>query len=305
MPSAAPVPRSPSILTLATADELLTRPGCPVCRYAAEASDRYLTWFAVEAHADPVTITRLCASLGMCPRHTRALMRQPGAATRLTAVSRYLLEAVQGKLAGRVTKLAGCPACEHDAAAAGRVLDTILDGLATAPVRQRYLELGGLCVPHVRDAVGVRGRHRAATWAVRARVSTLGSSPDLDALAGASGHDADERARLRAGLPPPGRIPPGCCLACLAAAQAEARELAQAIRDTADRRPQGATAPHGNRRLCAAHLRDAAIMEPAHAPAVLASQAACLSAELARWLSPRGLPRGRIPAGWLTRRSTR
>ncbi len=83
MPAATPIPRGPTVLTLYTAADLLTGPGCPVCRYADEAADRYLAWFALEAHADATTITRLCSSLGMCPRHTRGLMSQPGAASRL------------------------------------------------------------------------------------------------------------------------------------------------------------------------------------------------------------------------------
>jgi hypothetical protein len=80
MPSAAPIPRGSTVLTLYSAADLLTGPGCPVCRYADEAGDRYLAWFALEAHADAVTITRLCSSLGMCPRHTRGLVSKPGAA---------------------------------------------------------------------------------------------------------------------------------------------------------------------------------------------------------------------------------
>lgn len=95
MPSATPIPRGPTVLTLYTAADLLTGPGCPVCRYVGEVSDRYLAWFALEAHADAVTITRLCSSLGMCARHTRALMSQPGAASRLTAVYRYVVEAAR------------------------------------------------------------------------------------------------------------------------------------------------------------------------------------------------------------------
>ncbi len=74
MPAAAPIPRGPTVLTLYTAADLLTAPGCPVCRYADEAGGRYLAWFALDAHADAVIITRLCKSLGMCPRHTRGLI---------------------------------------------------------------------------------------------------------------------------------------------------------------------------------------------------------------------------------------
>jgi hypothetical protein len=152
MPAATPVPRGPTALTLYTAADLLTGPGCPVCRYAGEAADRYLAWFALEGHADVVTITRLCSSLGMCPRHTRGLMSQPGAATRLTAVYQYVIRAARDRLSGRAARLGACPGCGHDDGAADRALDTLLEGLADAPVRDRYRELGGLCVPHLRMA---------------------------------------------------------------------------------------------------------------------------------------------------------
>jgi hypothetical protein len=150
MPAATPVPRGPSVLTLYTAADLLTGPGCPVCRYAGEAAGRYLEWFALEGHADVVTITRLCSSLGMCPRHTRGLMSQPGAASRLTTVYQDVMRAARHRLDGRAAHLGTCPGCEHDDGAVGRALDTLLEGLAAGSARDRYRELGGLCVPHLR-----------------------------------------------------------------------------------------------------------------------------------------------------------
>jgi AraC-like DNA-binding protein len=298
MPSAAPIPPGPSVLTLATAAELLTRPGCPVCRYVAETGDRYLAWLALEALADPVTITRLCASLGMCPRHTRALMGQPGAAARLTAVYRYLLEAARRNLAEGTAKLAGCPACEHGQAAARRALETLVEGLADAAVQQRYLELGGLCGPHVRAATRVHGHHRAAAWLVRTAAGTVCHPSSLDGLAGGPDHDAGERARLRAALPQ-GRISPRACPVCLAAAHAELRELAQAAGAAASQ-PSGAagTAARRDPCLCAVHLRDAVAMDPSGAPTLLAWQADCLSAELAHSISVAGPWRGAL-TGWL------
>lgn len=211
MPSATPVPRGPSMLALGSAADLLTRPGCPACRYVAEAGDRYLAWFALEAHADPVTITRLCASLGMCARHTRGLMSQPGAAPRLTAVYRYLLQAAGEQLAGPGRRrLAACPACEHDQDAADRVLDTLLGELSDDRVRGRYLELGGLCWPHVQAATNMRGHRRAVTWVAQAAAASAADRrPGLDVLAGGPDHDADARARLRAALPPRAVIHPG------------------------------------------------------------------------------------------------
>lgn len=57
MPAADPLPRHPGALTLKGAARLLTGPGCPACRYTSEASERYLTWFALEGHSDATTIT--------------------------------------------------------------------------------------------------------------------------------------------------------------------------------------------------------------------------------------------------------
>ncbi len=78
MPAASPLPRAPSVLTLSSAADLLTERGCPVCRYAAEAADRYLVWFALEAHADSVMITRLGVSLGAAGRADPPASGVPG-----------------------------------------------------------------------------------------------------------------------------------------------------------------------------------------------------------------------------------
>jgi hypothetical protein len=295
MPSATPVPRGPSMLALGSAAELLTRPGCPACRYVAEAGDRYLAWFALEAHADPVMITRLCASLGMCARHTRGLMGQPGAAPRLTAVYRYLLQAAREQLAGPGRgRLAACPACEHDQDAAGRALDTLLGELSETGVRERYLELGGLCWPHVRAAAGVRGHRRAAAWiAQAAAASSADRRAGLDVLAGGPDHDAELRARLRAALPLDGRLPHGACPACLAAARAELAELTVLVR------PAGSgNVPRRELCLCPAHLRDAALASGGHLAAFTDWQARCQAVGLARLAQPSAWRRGGGPARW-------
>ena len=304
MPSAAPVPRGPSVLALGSAAELLIRPGCPVCRYAAEASDRYLAWFALEAHADPVMITRLCASLGMCARHTRQLIGQPGAATRLTAVYLYVLEAAREQLAGKGTRLATCPACERDQAAAGRALGMLLDELSEPGIKGRYLETGGLCWPHVLSAVSGKGQRRVAAWLVQAvPPGTTGHRASLDVLAGGPDHDADERARLRAALPLGRHFPPRTCAVCLTAARAELAGLAQATGAGSGHQPEGAVreASRPGLPLCAGHLRDATLMGGGNAAALLGRQAACL----AQLLESAAWQRRSKPAGWLRgRRST-
>jgi hypothetical protein len=304
MPSAAPVPRGPSVLVLGSAAELLTSPGCPVCHYAGEASDRYLAWFALEAHADPVTITRLCASLGMCARHTRQLMGQPGAATRLTAVYRYVLEAAREQLAGKRRRLATCPACDHDQAAAGRSLGLLLDELSEPGIQGRYLETGGLCWPHVLSAVSGRGHRRLAAWLVHAMpASTTGYRASLDVLAGGPDHDAGERARLREVLPLGRHFPPGTCVVCFAAARAELAGLARATGTGRGHQLEGAVgdAPRPGLPLCVGHLRDATLMGGGNAAALLARQAECL----AQRLRPAAWQRRSNPPAWLRgRRST-
>ena len=252
MPAATPLPRGPLFLTLYSADELLIAPGCPVCRYAGEASDRYVGWFALEGHAQPAMITSLCASLGLCAPHTRRLMSQPGAAVRLTAVYRYVLTAARDRLAGRRPPVTSCPACEHDHAAADRALETLLEGLADGMAMDACRDLGGLCIPHLGASVG-HGKRRIIAWLVETMQQTLAShqvGPDW--LAG-SDNDAEVRAVLRQQVPAPGASAPGACPACLAAAQAERDRLAHLSALAGN---SGHAAPEMS--LCPEHLADAA-----------------------------------------------
>jgi hypothetical protein len=279
VPAATPVPRGPSVLTLYSAEDLLTTPGCPVCRYVGEASDRYLGWFALQAHAEIGTITRLCAALGMCARHTRELMRQPGAATRLTAVYRYVVVEARDRLAGQSTQVAVCPACEHDDAAADRALDTLLDGLADAQVRDRCRELGGLCILHLRAAFA-KGPRKIAAWLAETFTATLHARPPgLEWLAGGIDHDTHVRAVLREAIPARAERRSYVCAACLAGAHSERHHLKQlpgvGIGDNG-RDPELL--------LCSGHLSDvaAAAGHGDGTRALLAWQAECLIAGLSR-----------------------
>ncbi len=290
MPAATPIPRGPTVLTLYSTADLLTGPGCPVCRYAGETGDRYLAWFALEGHADAATVTRLCTSLGMCARHTRGLMSQPGAARRLTAVYRYLIREARDRLAGRAARPGGCPACEHDDGAAGRALDTLLDGLADDLVRDRYRELGGLCIPHLR-AASMRADHRVATWLAQTMTAAASARPASPGWLAGTDHDADTRAVLRDALPA-GTLPgSGMCAACLAAGRSEASHLARIARSSDRGQP--------DRRLlqCAAHLSDLLVLAgQREAGSLLAWQAESLAASLTR------PPPRRRSDGWLRSR---
>ncbi|HTS95592.1 MAG TPA: hypothetical protein VMI33_03150 [Streptosporangiaceae bacterium] len=286
MPSATPVPRGPSRLALFGAEDLLGPVGCPVCQYVAEGSDRFLGWFALEAHAEPGMITRLCRSLGLCPAHTRGLLAQPGAAGRMTAVYGYVLRAAAGYLAGEAAPDAPCPGCAHDREATQRALDTLVTGLREQGVRERYRDGGGLCLPHLRAAAPRAGR-RLAAWLAGETITRLAGEPPAPAtMAGDQQADADLRVRLRAALP---ATPAawGICEPCLAAAHAERDALAQ----------PGAG-------LCPEHLREIfsgpAGREP---PALAARLLEQESARSAAWLAGLTSAAGPRPGfGWLAGR---
>lgn len=283
------------MLTVYTAADLLTGPGCPVCRYAGEAADRYLAWFALEGHADTATVTRMCASLGMCSRHTRGLMNQPGADRRLTAVYRYLTRAARDRLTAahrRAARLADCPACEHDDGAAGRALEALLDGLADGRVRDRYRELGGLCIPHLR-AASVRGDHQVLDWLTRTMMAAVTARSGGPVWLAGTDRDADARVALRTALPAVALPRSGGCAACLAAGRSQAWDLARMAEGG------GSGRPDRPQLLCPCHLGDLLVLagQPA-APRLLEWQAGSLAAALIRPVSGPGRRPGG-PAGWL------
>jgi hypothetical protein len=319
MPSAAPVPRGPSVLLLGSSAGLLTVTGCPACRYLAESSDAYLAWFALEGHADPDVLHRMCASRGMCARHTRRLLAQPGAAFRMTAVYQYVVAAVAQDLsAGICPRPSGCLSCDQEARAEDRVLGALLENF-TAEARAQYQEHGGLCLPHLRRAAH-RHRSQDLRWLIRFMITRLRApGPGLDLLAGWPDPGAASRAAHPAG---PGSGPPGgpaaACRACWAAARAETAKLAE-VRPAG----RGPSARPVAGSLCGPHLRDAATAErptarrprgftaPAarelaapQAEGLLAGQAEGEARRLAQVLQGRPRLLG-ISPGWLSPRTRR
>ncbi len=252
MPSATPQPPGPSHLALFGAEDLMRPDGCPVCRYVTEANDRFLGWFALESHADADMITRICRSLGFCPRHTRGMLGQPGAAGRMTALYTYLLRAAARFLAGGMPPSGPCLPCARDAEAGDRALETLLAGLGEVDIRDRYRDSHGLCLPHLRAAAPRAGRKLAA-WLAEDMLSRRPAGPlPLAVLAGEDDPDADVRARLRASLPAAASatLAESVCAACHTACLRE--------RDAMARCAAAGLAPgEASPGLCPAHLRDA------------------------------------------------
>jgi rubrerythrin len=295
VPAATPLPGRPAALVLGSAEVLLAGEGCAVCSYTAEANSRYMSWFALEAHADPVTFSHLLASLGMCPRHTRALIHQPGAARRLTPVYWHLMRAVPDRLGPRQPPPASCPACIHDQAAAGRAVDMVTDWLAgDEQDGTAEAALSRLCLPHVRVIAATAGPRTSRRLPQVSASHTAAAPASIEELAGGPDHDAAERARLRAALPLAADPPAWTCRVCLTGARAEATSLIAAAGPVAANSPAGGAGEY----LCPQHLRDAVtIHHPGCASRLLAMQHARQSEELhrlatrARWRDHRG--RGR------------
>ena len=201
MPSATPLPRGPARLVLFGAADLLSAAGCPVCCYTADDTNRFYDWFALEGHADAGMTTRLCASLGLCPVHTRGILGQPGAGVRLTAVYRYLLQAAVRYLSAGNSPQAPCLACTRETEAGQRALDTLLAGLEEEDLWHRYIEAGGLCLPHLHEAAAHGGRRLVAALS-DVMISRLAEHPPCAAvITGDMTADSVLRIRLRARLP--------------------------------------------------------------------------------------------------------
>ena len=238
MPIATPQPPGPAHLALFGASDLLRPDGCPVCRYVAEAGDRFLGWFALEAHGDADMITQMCRSLGFCAVHTIGLLTQPGADGRMTAVYTYLLRAAARYLTEGTSPAAPCLGCTRDAEATERALDTLLTDLQEPDVRDRYRAAHGLCLPHLRTAARSGGR-RLAAWLAEDMLARLSAGPPgLAVLAGDP-----------APLPP---VRSGICRACVMALRLERN----AIHDPGSPSP-GAVRGGPAAGLCPQHLRDA------------------------------------------------
>jgi len=227
----------------ATLLALLAEPGCSVCRTVDQATSRYLFWFVNESFQQPETLAQLRSNLGMCPRHTRDLVKM-GEASVLTTVLREVLPAAAARL-GPPTGRPGCPACASAARAADYRLSVIARLLDDRTVVEAYRAAGGLCVAHTLQALpGMPTRH--AQLLVLVLQDAVTSPPDgvsaVEVVAGTD-PDATTRYHLRELLPgepvPAAAASPGratlerlhrllgvdACPACLANAHSERRYL--------------------------------------------------------------------------------
>jgi hypothetical protein len=254
--SAQPVSPAPAVLPFGPLLGLFDQPGCPACRHLAEATEEYLTWLALEGCRGADVLSRLCASRGLCPAHSRGLLTETGAIPWIVLAYRDAIEAAVADVAARP---APCPACEHASSAADRLFGYLL-GDATRGDRRTYKQHGGLCLPHLRLAAVAR-RGADILWLVRFMIVRLTApSPSLDLLAGHAG------AATPLAPPDPSGEDLAMCAVCAAAAEAARSERDGTAADC----------------LCPLHLRSMVMAAGSRATDVLAGQAALHAARLSQ-----------------------
>lgn len=152
--------------------------GCPVCRLSQRAVGRYLDSLSYEYVNDPGERAQLRAARGFCNRHAWQWWDEQvdrlGVAIVyldvLTTIGRLLEQAQPAAPSPLMQHLTGalglsgngddraaagllpageCPACREQAAAEGRLLDTLLGHLGEPDFHAAYTGSAGLCLPHL------------------------------------------------------------------------------------------------------------------------------------------------------------
>lgn len=161
--------------------EAMGRWGCPLCRLSIKAEHAFIASLSYERVLDLKTRDALKASRGLCESHTRYWQHLQGSALGIAIVSRIsvldlLRDTDQEKdrpgslfrrreraseTSDRLGESGPCPACEIGSGTVQRFGTLLLQDIKGGAVQQRLLASGGLCVPHLRAALQLRGAERA------------------------------------------------------------------------------------------------------------------------------------------------
>ena len=166
--------------------EACREPGCPVCRLEGQALERYLDGQFYENVNSPAWREHLRASHGFCHEHAwlgvnkrlgDALgftiiyhdivknllpsLSDDGKPTRATRGRRSVLgqaaESLQKRVEGLLASLTPrkrCPACEVREEATRNLITALLEELPGSKMREALLASEGLCIPHLKLALG-------------------------------------------------------------------------------------------------------------------------------------------------------
>jgi hypothetical protein len=145
--------------------EAAEKPGCPLCRIAAERGASYIDNMLFEHVSDRGFRAKYRAAGGFCPFHSRGLEEfRDGLAVAI--LGRDVLEdhiAAFEKL--RVTKPgAPCPVCEERDRLEEEYLSFLSeawgDGEETEELKRFFTASAGLCIPHYAKLLTIRGKPR-------------------------------------------------------------------------------------------------------------------------------------------------
>lgn len=163
-------------------------PGCPLCRVAREAEQRYLRWFLLENYYTVHTLLRLTRSR-FCCQHAAQLLT--GWNDQLSSTFRFLAEAEllllrqfrhklrqegrgilrrwKHRSLPKAAQIDGqpedCPACQSGSIATIAEVGQLLKHLATEEERTIYQSHEGLCRPHLWLVLS-RAPKETADWLV-------------------------------------------------------------------------------------------------------------------------------------------
>jgi len=284
---------NPPILYQGSALAMLAQPGCPACHCARDATHACLAWLDVEGRASPAFLSRICASRGLCGRHTWQMFAHSGTTSGLADVYRHVVAAVADEPCAAP---AGCAVCLRETTAGDSLLDALLDELVTAD-RRPYKRHGGLCVLHLRRAAKL-SRNRDMRWLIRFLITRLTEpAPELELLSGVHYADTERLVKVSPAMSPGEVRASRTCAVCAVVARAEDDGLA-------DARSAGRATGAIHECLCPRHLRDAVAAHLDLTTSLLAWQADWHCRRLAQALD--GQPRRLgISAGWLSPRARR
>ncbi len=149
--------------------------GCPLCRLGQRAARRYIDTLNYEGVNDPGLRRSLRDAHGLCHRHAWEWTKLRGGPLGVAIVYRNLVKDLDGALeepvegrgrrptAAQLAPIGRCPACRAGDEAVQRYGRTLLAWLEQEEFAAAYAHARGLCLPHLREILGLAGAAQART----------------------------------------------------------------------------------------------------------------------------------------------
>lgn len=290
---ASPVQAAHSRGVLSEFERLLREPGCPACRYLAEAERSFFSWFRIESFSVAEVQARLRAGMGMCEVHSRRLVEEFGEGHVMTIIVREAIAGARQRLREE-GEPGPCPACDAVGFGGQRARQLVGHGLANPATARVYADHDGVCLAHFLQAAPNVDASTLRLMAERLLASLL--APDDSArilLMAGEDPDVDRRARWRERLPAGmttsstveglhGRLDIEACPVCLSTGLAERGYLRWFLARAVDGDPSLDNDPG---EVCRAHLHDLAHADRPLAAGAIEHKRATRANQLQRMVS--------------------